>query len=170
MMKSLIILSVFLLACGESGQTFLSGDEGGTEIPTEFLDRICGGSRPEFQYTFKINSSAGGGRLSGRLEEGQYRGNTNRKFIGQRGSDGILYIEEKGEEQFNIAISVCRKPPGEPYGDFRIEAVGLSVKTNRCPPYNDINYATISFSREAYGYYGPPRTVTEEFNFSASCL
>ena len=166
MMKLLLLLSLFFLTCGNPGQqagnSFLIGDT--TEIPAEFLNQICGGSN-SYEYKLRINSSAGGGRLSGELEEGQYPGKALRKFIGQKGRDGILYIEEKGEEQFNVVIRVCREIRGP--SDFRIDAVGLSTKTTRCPPYEDINYATVSFNREGSDYQGYVRTVRDEFYFSA---
>ena len=170
MTKLLILLLAFSISCGQSG---LQGDgnslflgNGKTEIPDEFLDQICGGRSPEFQRKFKISASAGGGRLSGSLEEGQYSGQTLRRFAGQKGSDGILYMEEKGEDQFNVVISVCRRPPGNP-SDFYIEAFGLSIKTADCPPYADINSATVRFTREGTDYYGRPRTIQDAFRFSA---
>ena len=166
MMRLLLSLSLFLLTCGNPGQdgnNFLVGDVGGTEVPSEFLSQVCGGSSA-YHYKFRINSIATGGRLIGELEEGQYQGRTLRKFIGKR--DGaVLYIEEKGEEQFNVVISVCRRI-NDPH-NFRIDAVGLSTKTTRCPPYEDINYATVTFSREGSDYDGNARTVRTEFYFSA---
>ena len=176
MMKLLVLLSAFLITCGQPGSgenanSLLIGDEGETQIPTEFLEQVCGGRTPEFQRNFKIYSptGSGGGRFSGTLEEGQYRGKTLRSFAGQKGTDGILYIEEKGEEgQFNVAISVCPPHPIRGARDFRIDVVGLSIKTNNCPPYADINYATVYFYREtAIDYYGRPGEAPTEFNFSA---
>ena len=148
------------------GENSLLLGDGNTEIPSEFMDQICRGSAPGLYRKFKLNALAGGGRLSGSLEEGQYGGRTLRKFAGQKGSDGILYIEEKGEEQFNVVVSACLNPPGNPR-DFRIDAVGLSTKTTQCPPYEDINYATISFTRDSVDYYGGTRTISDSFYFSA---
>ena len=172
MIKILTLLTLFLVAsCGESGQigdeNSLSLGSGGSDIPNQFLSQICGGGSPEFYKKFKIEHTAGGGRLAGSLVEGQFQGQTQRKFVGIRGSDAILYIEEKGEELFNVAVALCDAPPGSPR-NFSIEAVGLSTKTTRCPPFEDINYGTLTFYREApihpYGYGLRP----DEITFSAA--
>ena len=75
-------------------------------------------------------------------------------------------LKKKGEEQFNVVVTSCDLPPGGPYDDFKIEAYGLSTKTNKCPPYEDMNYAEISFKRRVFG----SRRATDAFHYSSfSC-
>ena len=169
MIKILTLLTLFLVACGESGQI---GDEnsltlgGGSDIPNQFMSKICNGAKPQFYKKFKIEDTAGGGRLSGNLSDGHYRGQAQRKFVGIRGSDAILYIEEKGEEQFNVVVALCETPPGSPR-DFYIDAVGLSTKTTKCPPFEDINYATLTYTQDVPSYNYQYVARKNETTFSA---